>query len=114
MTSRFPDEVEPNDRWGTPLLEVAAQGITHLIGEVGETVCPLRNTHSRPSRRLLGVRDDVEEIIRLSHDLKVQPPARRDPDLPDIPRLVVLLRSERRMPEIAEKAGHAAVYGVLD
>jgi hypothetical protein len=46
--------------------------------------------------------------------LMVQPPARRDPGLPDIPRLVVLLRPKRRMPEIAEKEGHAAVYGMLD
>jgi hypothetical protein len=46
--------------------------------------------------------------------LMVQPAARRDPDLPDISRLVVLLRPERRMPEIAEKESHAAVHGALD
>jgi hypothetical protein len=49
---------------------------------------------------LLGVRDDVEQVVQISVDLEVEAPAHIHAALPNIARLIVLLGSQRWMAEV--------------
>lgn len=49
------------------------------------------------------MRDKGEKYVRVAFNQKVEPPPAVDTQLSDPPGLVVLLREERRMPEVSHK-----------
>ncbi len=63
---------------------------------------------------LLGMWDEVYEVVRVAFDLEIKAPPAVDSGLPDVAGLVVLLGAERRVAKVLKKEGYAAVNGSLD
>src|SRR5207249_3900397 len=61
---------------------------------------------------LFRVWHDVDEVIGVALDAEVEAPAERHAGLPNVARLVVLLSVQRRVTDVGNQEGNAAVEGI--
>ena len=61
----------------------------------------------------LWVWDDVEEVIGVTLDSKIEPPAAIHARLPDVAAFIVLLGIQRAMPQVAKEMGKLLAEGAL-
>src|SRR6266446_3722431 len=66
------------------------------------------------SQQLFRMRHDVDDLIPITHNAKIEPPISRHPCLPDIVGLVVLLGTQRGVAKIADQECRPAVKGPLN
>jgi hypothetical protein len=60
------------------------------------------------------MRDEIDEMVDVAFDSKIDTPSSIDPGLPDVSTFVVLLGSERRVAKILEEECDTTVNGLLD
>lgn len=60
------------------------------------------------------MRGERQDEVRVVFDAKVEAPAARDTRLPDVVRLVVLLRAQRRVPKVPEEELEASIERASD
>src|SRR5439155_2187913 len=64
--------------------------------------------------RLLWMRNDVAKNVAVAFDGEIETPSSGDASLPDALRLVVLLRSQRRMPQVLDEEFRLLIECSLD